>query len=140
MHFVSETSNIIVSVMHRLTMAAKLDSSLHLIYLRHLTHITDTQNENQIHTKEIHTFLLDPLTVVGKNKIQNSTASWAGEEKHQFMRNLALTLFLQLLPFGQPVAAVRPCSSELMTSSQLHTSTGKSAPISKLPVLKSLYV
>lgn len=37
MHFVSETSIIIVSVMHRLTTTAKLDSSPHLIYLRHRT-------------------------------------------------------------------------------------------------------
>jgi len=63
--------------------------------------------------------------VVGKIKIQNLIASWAVEEKHQFMRNLALPLFLQLLPFGLPVAATRPCSSELMTSSWLHASLGK---------------
>lgn len=49
--------------------------------------------------KEIVLFLLDPLAVVGKHKIHNVTASWAVEEKHQLMRNLAPTRFLKLLPF-----------------------------------------
>lgn len=90
--------------------------------------------------KEIRLFLLGPLAVVGKTKIQNLTALWAVEENHQLTRNLAPPLFLQLLPFGLPVAAIRPCSSELMTSSWFHKPLGKSAPLSKFPILKSLHV
>lgn len=46
MHFVSETSIIAVTVMHRLATAVKLDSSLHFFYLRHLTLKDSKQNPN----------------------------------------------------------------------------------------------
>lgn len=138
MHFVSETSIIIVSVMHRLTMTAKLDSSPHLIYSRHRTLQRLKPKPN--------TYEGDPSLSVGSfdcgGQNQNSELhSIMGKGRKAPIHKKSGT---NLVSTTATLCAACFCCQAVLVKAHdllsLHMSPGKSAPLSKFPVLKSLYV